>query len=91
MICASTLVKLLSTKNLKAQIMTTKNIGSVQHRAYKLVVYNYPMTANPSLEIRLTKLITKALIIDIDERWLANMLNQDAAEKIEMRIKQSLH
>ena len=71
--------------------MSTKNIGSIQHRAYKLVVYNYPLHAGPSLEIRLTELITKALIIDIEEQWLANMLNQDAAEKIEVRIKQSLH
>lgn len=71
--------------------MSTNKIGNIEHRAYKLVVYNYPFHPNPSLEIRLTKLITKALIIDIEEQWLANMLNQDAAEKIEVRIKQSLH
>ena len=71
--------------------MSTMRIGNIEHKAYQLVLYNYPMHASPSLEIRLTKLITTALIIEIDEFWLADMLIQDAEDKIKKRIQLSLH
>jgi hypothetical protein len=71
--------------------MSTMKIGNIEHRAYKLVLYNYPLHASPLHEIRLTKLITKALIIEIDESWLADMLIQDAEDKIKKRIQASLH
>ncbi len=71
--------------------MSTMKTGNIEHRAYKLVLYNYPLHASPLHEIRLTKLITKALLIEIDESWLADMLIQDAEDKIKKRIQASLH
>ena len=71
--------------------MSTMKAANIEHRAYKIVLYNYPLHASPSDEIRLTKLITTALIIEIDESWLADMLIQDAEDKIRKRIQASLH
>ena len=81
----------MQTNFIETTMLEQSNYRGLESKAYKLVLYHYSLHINPSLEIRLTKIVTKALIIDIDEVWISTMLNQEAENKITERIKRSLH
>ena len=71
--------------------MSLDKFSNVERKAFRLVLHHCHHAPNSMLDIQLSELVEKALRLNIDESWLAEMLDQDCADKISERVKRSLH
>ncbi len=71
--------------------MCELTLQGIEKKAYRLVINHCPPSLHIEKELELTKLTTTALLIGIDEQWVASQLENCYAKAISERIKQSIH
>lgn len=71
--------------------MTELRFEGHERRAYRLVLNHCPPSLNVERELELTKLATTALIIGLDEDWVASQLASSSAKVILEQIRKSIH
>lgn len=68
-----------------------EQLSGIRRQAYKLVINHSPPSMHIDRELELTRLTTTALLMGIDESWLATHLENDCLDVITKRVKRSLH
>ena len=71
--------------------MSQQTYQGIEKKAYKLVITHCPPSINIDLELELTKLTTTALLVEIDECWIASQLEHCSTDIISKRIRQMMH
>lgn len=71
--------------------MSALTFKGIEQKAYRLVINHCPPAINVELELELTRLAATALIVGIDECWVASQLENCSVEAISVRIRQSMH
>jgi len=66
-------------------------IKGTHRRAYRLVINHCSPSMPIELELELTKLATTALLLELDEAWLVEKLEQGSKDVIAERVRRSIH
>ncbi len=71
--------------------MLEHQVKGINKEAFKLVICHCPPSLDPEIEIRLTKLVTTALLVGIERDWLMERLEDCDEANICRRIRLSIH
>ena len=71
--------------------MLEHQVEGINKEAFKLVICHCPPSLDPEIEIRLTKLVTTALLLDIQRDWLMERLADCDEYSISKRIRLNIH
>ncbi|GGK80535.1 hypothetical protein GCM10007941_33630 [Amphritea balenae] len=71
--------------------MTELRFDGHERRAYRLVLNHCPPELDSQKELEFTKLIVTALLLGIDEEWVASQLERGCVDVIAARVRQSIH
>lgn len=71
--------------------MLEHQVEGINKEAFKLVICHCPPSLDPEIEIRLTKLVTTALLLGIERDWLMERLADCDEHSISQRIRLNIH